>query len=512
MSDRPNILIIMADDLGFSDLGCYGGEIETPNLDSLAQRGLRFTHFYTNAKCSPSRASLLTGLYPTQVTEKGDGGTLHARNNITIAEMLQLAGYRTLAAGKWHNGESPERRPVARGFERYWGLLSGCSNYFNPGDRRDGEPEPGRKSDGDSDVRPWCDHDTVLHPFTPSDPDFYTTDAIADHAIGFLDECGEDEDPFLLYLPHCAPHFPLQAWPEDIQKYRDRYAAGWTEIRQQRYTRLLDLGLIDPRWGLPAADERSDASYANLGEHAVEAMAVYAAMVDRLDQSIGRVLDKIRDMGKEENTLVLFLSDNGGCAEEIHNTPHLPPGTVDSYQTIGAAWANASNTPFRLFKDFDHEGGIATPLIASWPARMKGSRIIHDIGHLIDFLPTFAELAGIEIPSRHEGRNLLPPEGRSLVPLLKDETTAAEDRELYWIIGGARAMRKGKWKIVTEGPERVQAGIPVPGGHESWELYDMESDRCELYDLANRHPEQVESMSKSWDAWHARCLADTGAK
>lgn len=509
LMERPNILLIVADDLGFSDLGCYGGEIDTPNLDRLAESGQRFTHFYTNAKCSPSRAAILTGLYPEQVTEKADGGTLHARNNITIAEMLKLAGYRTMASGKWHLGESPERLPVARGFDRYWGLLSGCSNYFNPGIRRDGEAEPARKSDDD--IRPWCNQDTVMQPFTPSDPDFYTTDAITDHAVSFLNECGAGEEPFFLYLAHCAPHFPLQAWPEDIKKYRDRYAVGWAEIRQRRYARLLELGLIDPRWGLPAADERSEASYAGLGEHAVEAMAVYAAMVDRLDQSIGRVLDKIRDLGKEENTLVLFMSDNGGCAEEIHNTPHLPPGTIDSYQTVGAAWANASNTPFRLFKDFDHEGGIATPLIANWPAKMKGGQIVHDFGHVLDFLPTFAELAGTDVPSSYEDRNLLPPEGRSMAPLFTGEDYTAEERELYWMIGGAKAMRKGKWKIVTEGPERVQAGIPIPAGHESWELYDMESDRCELYNLADRYPDKVKSMSDGWDAWYARSLAATGA-
>ncbi|MDA0790579.1 MAG: arylsulfatase [Proteobacteria bacterium] len=508
LSRRPNILLIMADDLGFSDLGCYGGEIDTPNLDRLAEQGLRFTRFYTNAKCSPSRASLLTGLYAEQVTEKGDLHTLHARNNITIAELLRLAGYRTLAAGKWHNGAEPERRPVARGFERFWGLLSGCSNYFNPGERRDGEPEPGRKSEDE--MRPWCDQDTILHPFTPTDPDFYTTDAIADHAIRFLDECGTGEAPFFLYLPHCAPHFPLQAWPQDIARYRERYTAGWAEIRQRRYARLLELGLIDSRWGLPAADERSESSYANLGEHAVETMAVYAAMVDRLDQSIGRVLGKIRDLGQEDNTLVLFLSDNGGCAEEIHNTPHLPPGTIDSYQTVGAAWANASNTPFRLFKDFDHEGGIATPLIASWPAVIKGGGLVHDVGHILDFLPTFAELAGVEVPSEYEGRGVLAPEGRSLAPVLRQKGSVGGDRELYWMIGGARAMRQGKWKIVTQGPERIQAGIPIQAGHEAWELYDMEADRCELYNLAHRHPERVESMSASWDAWYTRCLADTG--
>ena len=508
MTEQPNIVVIMADDLGFSDLGCFGGEIDTPNLDQLAAEGQRFTQFYTNAKCSPSRAALLTGLYAEQVTEKADGGTLHARNNITIAEMLKLAGYRTMAAGKWHLGESKERRPIARGFDRYWGLLSGCSNYFNPGNRRPNEPEPGRKNNND--LRPWCDQDRVMHPFNPKNQNFYTTDAITDHAIEFLEEHSSDEKPFFLYIPHCAPHFPLQAWPKDIKKYRDRYSVGWSDIRQNRYFKLLELGLIDLRWGLPAADERANLSYENLGDHAVETMAVYAAMVDRLDQAIGRILDKLSELNKKENTLVLFLSDNGGCAEEIHCSPDIPPGTIDSYQTVGAAWANVSNTPFRLFKDFDHEGGISTPLIASWPARIKKAELVHNVAHIIDFMPTFAELADIDVPTEYNDRPLLPLTGKSLVPLFDGQDLDVSDRELFWLIGGAKAMRKGSWKIVTQGPKRIQAGIPIEEGYKAWELYDMQNDRCELHNLASRYPEKVESMANSWEKWHKNCLRDTG--
>ena len=276
---------------------------------------------------------------------------------------------------------------------------------------------------------------------------------------------------------------------------------------------MLDLGLVDPRWGLSAADERSNDSYANLGEHATEAMAVYAAMVDRLDQSIGRVLDKVRGLGKEENTLVIFLTDNGGCAEEIHNTPQLAPGPLETYQTIGAAWANASNTPFRLFKDFDHEGGIATPFIASWPAAIKrGGRIVDDVvGHMIDFMPTFVELAGADYPTSYDDHDVLPAEGRSLASAFRDEDAPSTERELYWLNGGGRAMRQGKWKIVTEGPQRVQSGIPIQGGRDAWELYDMEADRCELYNLAGRYPDRVKAMSEMWDVWRERCLADTEA-
>ena len=256
MSERPNIVLILADDLGYSDLGCYGGEIETPYLDRLADSGLRFTHFYNNAKCMPTRASLLTGLYPAQVTENGDGVRLHARNNVTLAEMLGQAGYATMMSGKWQNGSADHQRPVARGFERYWGLLSGCSNYFNPGHRRPGEAEPAHKKPGDE--RAWCDQDTVVRPFTPSDANFYSTDAINDRAVEFLDGCAGRENPFFLYLSHCAPHFPLQAWPEEIEKYRTRYAAGWVEIRRRRYERLLDLGLIDSRWARQTGGSADD--------------------------------------------------------------------------------------------------------------------------------------------------------------------------------------------------------------------------------------------------------------
>ncbi len=507
MSRQPNIIVMVADDLGFSDLGCFGGEIDTPHLDKLAESGIRFSQFYTNAKCSPSRASLLTGLYAEQVTENSDLYTLHKKNNLTLAELLQHAGYRTMAAGKWHNGTETEQRPLSRGFERYWGILSGCSNYFNPGKRRKNEPEPGRK--WNDEIRPWCDQDEIILPFTPSDPNFYTTDAITDHALKFLEESTSINKPFFLYLSHCAPHFPLHAWPDDIKKYRGRYSEEWLEIRNRRYARLIEMGLIDEEWGLPEPDHRSEISYEALGDYANEAMCVYAAMVDRLDQGIGKILDKVKELGEEDNTLTLFFSDNGGCAEEIHNTPETPPGSLESYHSVGAAWANVSNTPFRLFKDFDHEGGIATPLIANWPNVIQEGKVNHSVGHIIDLMPTFAELAGINIPTHYKGRRLLPLEGRSLAPIFFDQSEGTEERELYWMIGGSKAMRKGKWKIVTQGPQRTQAGLEIPCGQECWELYNMEADRCELKNLACQDKERVKSMSTSWNEWYQRCLSDS---
>ena len=504
MSERPNIVLIMADDMGYSDLGCYGGEIRTPNIDRLAEGGLRFTHFYNNALCMPTRASLLTGLYPGQVGQRDTASQLCDTTNVTLAEVLRDAGYRTLMSGKWHNGHRPHELPVSRGFDRYWGLLSGCSNYFNPGLKRPGEPEPAHKFPDNT--RPWGDQDTVIHPFTPDAPNFYTTDAFTNHAVELLDQYGRDERPFFLYLAHCAPHFPMQAWPEDIEKYRGAYRTGWDEIRRKRYQRMLELGVVEPHWGLSAADLRvpvwrdaEDQDYWDL------TMAVYAAMIDRMDQGIGRVLDKLREIGEEENTLVLFLSDNGGCAECIHNTPDVPPGPVDSYHTVDASWANVSNTPFRLFKRFDHEGGIATPLVARWPRVIReGGRLTPAVGHIIDFMPTFVELAQATYPQRFNDHDVLPMEGRSLAPVLRGES-AGEPRTLFWSVVGAEAVRDGKWKLVRQGPESARVGMRTPPGHEAWELYDMEADRCELYNLAGEQPDRVEELERRFDEWAARC-------
>ena len=506
--NRPNIVLIMADDLGFSDLGCYGGEIETPHIDSLAEDGLRFRHFYNNAVCMPTRASLLTGLYPHQVGA-GSSGTLSDANNVTLAEVLRSAGYRTLMVGKWHNGSRPHELPVNRGFDRYWGLLSGCSNYFNPGLKRDGEPEPAHKLEGNT--RPWGFDEEVVRPYTPEDRDFYLTDAFTDKALEFLDLYGHEDRPFFLYLPHCAPHFPMQAWPEDIAKYRGRYLTGWEEVRRLRYERMLQMGLVDAHWGVSPPDDRAP-SWADVEDRDDWdlKMAVYAAMVDRMDRGIGRVLERLNELGKEGNTLVLFLSDNGGCAQHINRTPEVPPGPVDSYHTVSAPWANASNTPFRLFKVFDHEGGISTPLIARWPEGIGGGGgITNEVGHIIDFMPTFAELAGASYPTEYDGREVLPMEGRSLVPALEGGTLG-ERGPLFWEFGGCRAVREGRWKLVTQGPEREHVAMQIPPGQEGWELYDMEADRCELNDLSAELPGKVEELASLWLAWYERSSAGMG--
>lgn len=510
---RPHIVLIMADDMGYSDLGCYGGEIRTPNLDRLAEKGLRFTQFYNCAVCVTTRASLLYGVYPDQAgvatigapscvrlkdnweygTYPDDAGMplrdsiQPARHCVSIAEVLRSAGYRTLMAGKWHGAHLP----VERGFDRYYGLLSGCCNFFNPGLRRPGEGEPGRKRPNEA--RPWGIDDQVIRPYTPENPDFYATNALTDQALKYLDEYARDDRPFFLYLAYTAPHFPIHALPEDIARYRGRYLAGWDELRRQRYERLQRLGLIDARWPFPPRhpqvppwQEVEDRDAWDL------AMAVYAAMIDRLDQNIGRVMDKLRELGCADNTLVLFLSDNGACAEAVHATPDVPPGPMESYRTVDAPWANVSNTPFRSFKMFVHEGGIATPLIAYWPGRIQDPGAVRtEIGHVIDIMPTLCELAGVPYPREFQGETIQPMEGRSLLPTLQGRPRVGHDY-LFWEHRGHRAVRAGRWKLVG------CSATP-------WELYDMEADRSELKDMAAEMPDKVRDLADRYAQWAARC-------
>lgn len=492
LNSKPNIVLIMADDMGYSDIGCYGGEVHTPNLDKLAAGGLRFTHFYNNSICVPTRASLLSGLYSQQVGVYGNSPTV-MKNCVTLAEVLKSAGYRTLMAGKWH----AKQIPVERGFDRYFGLTDGCCNYFNPGPRRPGEPEPGRKKTKGGYPRGWAIDDKVYKPYTPEDPKFYTTDAFTDYALRYLDEYGGEDKPFFLYVAYTAPHYPLHAWPEDIAKYRDKYMIGWDRLRQQRYERLIEMSLINRRWKMsprdevvPKWDDVEDKNAWDLN------MAVYAAMIDRMDRNIGRILAKIRELKKQDNTLVLFLSDNGGCAGKANYTPDIPPGPVESYRSVDPPWANASNTPFRKFKVWDHEGGISTPLIAYWPSVItKGGQITHQVGHIIDIMATFVDIATAQYPSSYNARDVLPMEGKSLLPIFQGKQRDGYDT-LCWQIkknGGGRAVRAGKWKLVTIDPKKP------------WELYDMQADRTELNNLADKYPDKARELSRLYEAWVERC-------
>lgn len=483
---RPNIVLILADDMGWSDIGCYGGEIRTPNLDRLAAEGTRFTRFYNTARCCPSRAALLTGLYPHQtgvghmVTNLGAPAYQGFLNDrcATLAELLRPAGYATYMSGKWHVGEAPEHWPRRRGFDRYFGLISGACNYWRLDPRRT-----------------MAEDDT---PFTPpADGSFYMTDAftargvqmIRDHAAG-----PRAADPFFLYLAYTAPHWPLHAHDEDIARYRDRYRGGWDKLRAERHERQRALGLVDPEWRLSPRHPKAPAWDSLSPERqAVEAekMAIYAAQVDRMDQGIGHVLRMLDELGLADNTLVLFLSDNGGCAEEIERSadPKARTGTPDSFRSYGLPWANASNTPLRLFKVYVHEGGIATPLIARGPGIARGA-LTDAVGHVIDLAPTCLDYAGADYPAALDGRALTPIEGRTLRPVLEGATREGHDA-IFWEHEGHRALRRGDWKLVAS-------------HGEPWELYDLAADRTETNDLARARPDLVAELAAEWQRWADR--------
>ncbi len=491
----PNIVLIMADDMGFSDIGCYGSEISTPNLDRLAADGLRFTQFYNTARCCPTRASLLTGLYPHQagvghmVGNRGFPAYQGYLNNhsVTIAEVLKQAGYTTLMSGKWHVGEKRPHWPIDRGFDRYFGLISGGTNYFKLDRARQMAIDDRR--------------------FIPEGEDFYLTDAFSDHAVKLIGEA-ELDAPFFLYVAYTAPHWPLHAKPADIAKYKGTYLDGWDVLRAKRHAGLIEEGLIDGGCPISARDPEAPA-WETVQDKELEdlKMAVYAAQIDCMDQGIGRILDEIREIGELDNTLVLFLADNGGCAEEINipqgdprnswGDPKAPPGPGDSFRSYGLPWANASNTPFRMYKHWVHEGGIASPLICHWPDRIKQkNEITHAVGHVIDIMATCLDLAKSEYPDSHHGQAVRPTEGRSLLPVFLTGQREAHPA-LFWEHEGNRAVRRDRWKLVSRfRPAENRQGV--------WELYDTQSDRTETQDRSAEKPETVVELSDLYDAWATR--------
>ena len=489
--NRPNIVLIVADDLGFSDLGCYGGEIKTPHLDRLAAQGVRFTQFYNCAVCNASRAAMLTGVHP----RFGKGGFLRS-NMVTAAEVLRGAGYATAMSGKWHLGGHPTS-PIERGFQEYYGVMIGAVNYFDP-NRPD---PPGMKHSG-----PPLPFVHNAEPVKSVPADYYATDAFTDHAVAQIQSFARNQQPFFLHLAYTAPHYPLQARAEDIAKYRGRYREGYTVLREQRYRRLIELGLIARRCQLPVPDRKqSDWRYdvepdawADV-DQAWEAakMEVYAAMVDRMDQGIGRVLAALKEAAVEDNTLVIFFSDNGGCGSRSSATAQQdflagkPAGDIDSYILGGPGWATVQSSPFRRYKTWTYEGGISTPMIVRWPGQVKSGSITRYVTHLVDLLPTFLEVSGAEYPRQFAGNATLPLEGKSLMPILRGEGVAAP-RELGWQLYGSRAYRRGRWKIVW--------GVAAT----KWELYDMESDRTETHDLAAEQPNLVKKLSSQWREWASR--------
>lgn len=518
---QPNIIVILSDDMGYTDIGCYGGEIDTPNLDKLAANGLRFTQFYNTGRCCPTRASLMTGLYPHQadvgyMMSEWDGAYLGnlSKDSVTIAEALKGAGYRTYMSGKWHvtrhvNPKNEGERynwPLQRGFDRFYGTIHGAGSFFDPNSlTRD---------------------NTLISP--DADPEykpdrFYYTDAITDNAIRYIDEHDKSR-PFFMYVAYTASHWPLHAFPEDIEKYEGKYDDGYAPIREARYKRALELGVIGENSKMSPQMGDWDAQPDKEWESAC--MEVYAAMADSMDQGIGKIMTKLKQEGLFENTLILYMQDNGGCQEnygrkingpriergergkpmaadelQYEMTPvksrvgypmrrgHVMPGPADTAIGYGLNWANVSNTPFRMYKHYVHEGGIATPLVAHWPKGIKArNELRHTPSHLIDIMATCVDIAGAEYPEKYDGNAIQPMEGKSLVPVFKGKDLSRE--YILWEHEGNRALRIGDWKLVAQG-KHGQDDV-------KWELYDLSVDRSELNDLSKSEPEKLQQMIAFW--------------
>lgn len=489
---KPNIVVILADDLGFSDIGAFGSEIHTPVLDKLAKGGLVMSQFYNAGRCCPSRAALLTGLYPHQagvgdmVQNKGSEayqGFLNS-NCATIGELLKAGGYSTIVSGKWHVGLVPSAWAVNRGFEKSFTLQNNGSSYFNS--------QP-LYNDGRT-VTFLLNGKEVQR----QDTSLYLTQAITNFALKSLDEIKDRTNPFLLYVAYNAPHWPIQALPEDIARYKGHYLNGWDELRQQRYKRLVALGIVKKEWALSPRFE-SVKAWDSLSEQEKELwdtrMAIYAAMIDRMDAGIGQILDKLKQLKKDKNTLIVFLSDNGGSADEVKKWDYVTqkngaPGSVNSIDSYEAPWGNASNTPFRLFKKNTHEGGISSPFIAYYPGVIEaGSRSDHP-SHFIDLLPTLLEVTGLKYPETFKGNKLKKPEGHSLVDVFQGKTSGRNDA-LYWEHEGSRAIRDKDWKMVAE--------LNAP-----WELYNLKTDRTETHNLSSAYPDLVRQMEKKYLIWAAK--------
>lgn len=526
---RPNIIVIMSDDMGYPDIGCYGGEIETPVLDGLANGGLRFTQFYNTARCCPTRASLLTGLYPHQagighmMEDSGfDGyrGDLN-RQCRTLAEVVKPAGYATFATGKWHvtkhvkpNGDK-SNWPLQRGFDRFYGTIHGAGSFYDPNSlTRDNAM-----------ISPY--NDPEYKPKT-----YYYTDAISDQMSRFILEHHDKspDQPFLGYVTYTAAHWPMHALPEDIAKYSGRFDAGYAAIRKARLERMKALGVVSPETVLsPQAEDWDKVDHR---EWELRCMEVYAAMIDRMDRGIGQIVETLKRTNRFDNTLILFMQDNGGCAETLGRTakagrerrgdkpeaamtsdelqfdmipkksrdgwpvlqgPGVMPGPADTYIAYGRGWANVSNTPFREYKHWVHEGGISTPLIVHWPAGVKRhGDLEHQPGHLIDVMATCVDVSGATYPREVDGSKITPLEGRSLVPAFRGDTIQRD--AIYWEHEGNRAVRQGDWKLVAKGAKG------------SWELYDIRNDRIEMHDLAKLHPDRVEALAKLWQAYAERAM------
>lgn len=506
--ETPNVILILADDMGFSDLGCTGGETHTPHIDGMAERGVLLTAMYNCARCCPTRAALLTGLYPHKAgvghmtTDYGKPAYQgYLRNDsVTIAEVLRGVGYRTLMSGKWHVGGDFQPRdydtwtpgdmvhptPRQRGFDRFFGTLDGAGSFFHP--------------------------HFVMRDDTRVEIDaegFYLTDAISEQAVSMVEQAAAEQTPFFLYLAYTAPHWPLQAWPEDIARYDGGYRKGWDAVRTARHENMLERGVLDRQWTISSRDPQAPA-WVDVAHQDWEAMrmAVYAAQVDRMDQGVGRVLSALRRLGLEDDTLVMFLSDNGGCAEflaedgwptyyptvapdgraiETGNRPGLRPGSGYTFMSYDLPWANVSNTPFKLFKHWVHEGGISTPLIAHWPNGIEGGRIDNSARHVVDIMPTILEVTGATYPTEFGGHSIQASDGESLLAVLRNADTVRE-RPIFWEHEGNAAVRLDEWKLVRR-------------FGQDFELYNMHDDRTERRNLAKQNRPECDRLVALFDAW-----------
>ena len=477
---RPNVLLVMVDDMGFSDLGCYGGEIDSPHIDSLAATGLRFSQFYNTGRCWSTRASLMTGLYPHEAGHASQDrkSPYRAYQGTSpdicpfVSELLKKGGYRTYHVGKWHLQGKDNLWPLQRGFDRSY-CVKRQDNFFNP-------------------VQILDEGKLVKRP-GDTDPDYYITDVFNARALQYLDEhfSRHGEQPFFLYLAHTAPHFPLQAPAKTVAKYRNTFRVGWDAVRKSRESRLSEMGLINCE--LSARDPDVPA-WADLSEADKEMwsgrMAVHAAMIDHVDQGIGKIIENLKRHHAFENTLLFFLSDNGASAEYIvrgdGNDPTAPLGSAKTYRTLEVGWANAANAPFRMYKIWNHEGGIATPLIVHWPEGLaeqeQNGAITHEMGHVIDIVPTILDAAGLPFPKKISGRSLMPVfQGKSRDP----------NHPIFWEHVGNRAVRIGDWKLVAE-------------FQKPWELYDLSKDRAEMNNLVKKYPDKAAEMAATWQEWADR--------
>ncbi len=529
----PNIVLIMADDMGYSDIGCYGSEIKTPVLDQLAENGLRYTQFYNTSRCCPTRAALISGLYSHQTgmgLMEGDRGWPAYRGVInkrcvTIPEALKSAGYRSYMSGKWHltRHKSPDGDksawPMQRGFYRFYGTITGAGSFY----------DPATLCRGNTYITP--ENDPVYQPES-----FYYTDAINDNAVAFIaDHCGDDkvaDKPFFLYVSHTSAHWPMHAPEADIAKYKGVYDQGYPATREARYRKAIEMGVIDKKWAMSKGLDWEGFQHK---EWDIRCMEVYAAMTEVMDRGIGRIVDELKKQNLFNNTVVIYLQDNGGCAEGygrannshqkdrfkfkplgkdglqtkiwppmqtrdgrfVRTGPETMPGAEDTFVAYGPGWANASNTPFRGYKHDPYEGGIGTPFIVSWPRGIPTQRngsIVHDVSHLIDLMPTFVELGGATYPAEYEGNKIQPMEGVSLVPTLGGKAIKRQ-APLGFEHHGNLGLRDGKWKIVS----MYRRDQP-----RTWELYDMEADRTELNDLAKKMPGKLDAMVAAWQAWADR--------